>query len=367
MNFEALLKFGVDQGAGAIHLQAGSPPQLRIGGLIRHVDGPPAKAEELRTFLTSIAPSSVADDLDRSLAAGSTFSAAVGGTRRFRVIVYSHVGGPGLVLKVIPATIRRVEELLLPPAVRQIALAGAGLTLVTGPGGSGRTTTLATMVDLINEAAHQKVVTIEAPVEYVHGNKGGLVTQMEVGLNCTSFEHGLGLAMQQDADVIAIGELRDAAVARMALGAAEAGKKVLAVVTAPYTIPALARLLALIPPEGREAAVSQLAGTLEGAIAQRLARTRDGKLRPAVEILRGGANTSRSILEGRLKDLAYFIEGRQGGMQSLDQHLVELQHAGIISGTESLRLASNPEAVGEKLRALKQAAEPSDVGLEPAA
>ena len=113
-------------------------------------------------------------------------------------------------------------------------------------------------------------------------------------------------------------------------------------------------------------AVAQLAYVLEGVIALRLARTRDGKLRPAVEVLRGGANTSRAIHENRLHDLAFVIESRQGGMQSLDQHLVELQHAGIISGTETMRLASNPETVGEKLRALKQASETSDGGLLPA-
>jgi twitching motility protein PilT len=366
MNFEALLKFGVDQGAAAIHLQAESPPQLRIGGVIRHVEGAPLKAEDLRSFLTSIAPRAVSADLDRSLAVGSTFSARIGDVGRFRGSVYSHVGGPGVVLKVIPAKVPSLEELQLPPAVRQVALAGAGLTLVAGPAGSGRTTTLAAMVDLINEATYQKIVTVEAPVEYVHGKKKSLVAQMEIGLNADSFEHGFGLALQQDADVIVIGDLGDGAVARMALGAAEAGKKVLAAMTARDTASALARLLALVPPDGREIAAAQLAATLQGATAQCLAKTRDGALRPAVEILRGGPNISKSIRENRLKDLTYLIAGRQVGMQSLDQHLVELHHAGVISGTETMRLASNPEYVGEKLRALKQAAELADVGLQPA-
>jgi twitching motility protein PilU len=187
---------------------------------------------------------------------------------------------------------------------------------------------------------------------------------MEVGLNAASFEHGFKLASQQDADVIVVGDLRDGSVARMALNAAEAGKRVLAVMTALYAVPALARLIAMIPPDERPIAVPQLAAALEGVIAQRLAKTRDGKLRPAVEVLRRGPNTAKSILENRLNDLTFFIEGRQGGMQSLDQHLVELQHAGLISGTETMRLASNPESVGEKLRALKQAEETSD-GLRP--
>jgi twitching motility protein PilT len=149
--------------------------------------------------------------------------------------------------------------------------------------------------------------------------------------------------------------VRDAAVARMILSAADAGRKVLAVMTGLYVIQAIARFISLIPPDEREVAVSQLAATLEGVIAQRLAKTRDGKFRPAVEVLRGGVNASKSILENRLKDLSYYIEGRQGGMQSLDQHLIELNQAGVISGTETMRLATNPEAVGVGLRALRQA------------
>jgi twitching motility protein PilT len=371
MSFEPLLKFGVDQGGSAVHLQAGSPPQLRIGGLIRNVEGPPLKAEDLRAFITSVAPKSVTDDLDRSLALGSSFSASVPTAGRFRCTVFSQVGGPGVVLRVIPATVRGVEELHLPPAVRQAALAPQGLVLVVGPAGSGRTTTLAAMVDAINAAAYRKVVTVEAPVEYLHANKKSLITQMEVGVHAPTFEHGLGLALQQDADVIAVGDLSDPSAVRTALNAAESGRKVLAVMAGLYAIPALARLIAMIPPEERETAISQLAGSLEGVIAQRLARTRDGKLRPAVEVLRGGVSTAKPILEHRLKDLAYIIEGRQGGMQSLDQHLIELHQAGAVSGTEAMRLASNPEAVGVGLRSPRPApagpdrAEPGLVPADP--
>ncbi|MFI5455738.1 MAG: type IV pilus twitching motility protein PilT [Isosphaerales bacterium] len=354
MNFEQLLKFGVDQGASAIHLQAEASPQLRIGGLIRNVEGPPVNAEELRAFITSIAPKSVADDIDRSLALGTSFSASVA-TGRFRCVTFSHIGGPGLVLRVIPSTIRSLEELQLPRGVRELALASRGLVLIVGPSGSGKTTTLAAMIDLINGACNQKVVTIEAPVEYLHANKKAMITQMEVGLNVSSFENGLGLALQQDADVIVIGELRDPDVVRMALGAVEAGRKVLATMTGLSATQAIVRLIALILPAEGEAAIPRLAAALEGVIAQRLASTRDGKFRAAVEVLRGGPVTSKTIQDNRLKDLYYLIEGRQGGMQSLDQHLIELHQSGVISGTEALRLATNPEAVGAGLRIFRQA------------
>ena len=366
MNFEPLLKFGVDQGASAIHLQAESTPQLRIGGLMRNVEGPSLKAEEIGAFIKSIAPKAVAADFDGSLARGSVFSATVPTAGRFRCAIFSHVGGTGLVLRVIPTTVRGVEDLHLPTAVRQVALAPQGLVLVAGPAGSGKTTTLAAMVDAVNGASYRKVVTIEAPVEYLHTNKKALITQMEVGPHASSFEHGFELALQQDADVIVVGDLRDPAVAMMALAAAESGRKVIAAMTGLYATQALGRLIAMVPPENREIAVSQLAAAFEGVIVQRLAKTRDGRHRPAVEVLRGGATTSKSIQENRLKDLTYFIEGRQGGMQSLDQHLIELHQSGAISGTEAMRLASNPEVVGVGLRARRQPdADPGLAAAEP--
>jgi twitching motility protein PilT len=368
MNFEPLLKFGVDQGASAVHLQAGSSAQLRIGGLIRNVEGAALDGDELGTFLKSIAPKSVSDDLAQALAEGAVFSASVPTAGRFRCALYGHVGGPGVVLRVIPPTPRSVEELNLPAVVRQIAVSSRGLVLVAGPLGSGRTATLAAMVDAVNGAAYQKIVTIENPVEYVHSNKKSLVTQMEVGRHASSFEHGLSLALRQDADVIALGDLSDPSTARLALGAVEAGRKVLAVTTALSAVQALDRLIAMVPEGARKTAVSQLSANLDVVIAQRLAKTRDGKFRPAVEILRGGANTVKAIQRDSLDDLLRFIEGRQGGMQSLDQHLIELNQAGLISGTEAMRLAVNPEDVGEGLRSPRQptaAAGTADPGLVP--
>jgi twitching motility protein PilT len=367
MNFEQLLKFGVDQGASGIYLQASSAPQLRIGGQIRNVEGASVQAEELRAFIASIAPKPVADDIDRLLTLGSFFSTSLA-AGRFRCTTFSQIGGPGLVLRVIPAKIRSVEELNLPRAVRDIALATRGLILIAGPGGSGKTTTLAAMVELINGALNQKIVTIEAPVEYVCTNKKAMITQMEVGQNVSSFEHGLGLALKQDADVIVVGELADPVVARMVLAAVESGRKVLAVMAGLSTAQAVTQLISLVSQDEKEGVLSRVAGAIEGVIAQQLAKTRDGTFRPAVEVFRGGLNTCKPIVEGRIKDLNFFIESRQGGMQSLDQHLLELHLTGLISGTETMRLANNPEAVGVGLRAARQAsAASSTTGSTPTA
>ncbi len=353
MNFEQLLKFAVDQGASAIHLQAEASPQVRIGGLIRNVEASPLTADELKAFIASIAPKSVGDDIERSLASGSIFSTSIAASR-FRCTIFNQIGGPSLVLRVIPSTIRSIEELNLPRAVREIALQSRGLILLVGPGGSGKSTTLAAMVDVTNGASSQKIVTIEDPVEILHANKKAMITQIEVGRNVTSFEHGVGLALRQDADVIVVGEVRDGMVARMILGAAEAGQKVLAVMTGLSAVPAIARFVSLIPPDQRETALSQLANALGAVIAQQLARTRDGKFRPVVEVFRGGAAMSQSILDNRLQDLRHQIASRQGGMQTLDQHLIELNRSGVISGTETMRLASSPEVVGLELRAVRQ-------------
>jgi twitching motility protein PilT len=178
---------------------------------------------------------------------------------------------------------------------------------------------------------------------------------LEVGLNVSSFEHGFRLALNQDADVIVLSELRDTHLALMALEAAESGRKILAAMSGLSVVPTVGRLITLFPPEQRAVAVAQLCGALGGVLAQQLAKTRDGKLRPVVEILRGGGNASQSIAENRLKDLTLYMEGRQGGMQSLDQHLIELHQAGVISGTEAMRLANNPEAVGLSLPTVRQA------------
>jgi twitching motility protein PilT len=353
MNFESLLKFGVDQGASAVHLQSGSSPQLRIGGVMRNVEGPPLESEALREFIAGLAPDGT-----------TSFSTQVGSAGRFRGAVFTRMGEPGVVLKTIPPAIPSLDELHMPAGVRQIALASRGLILVVSPAGGGKSTTLAAMTDLVNAASYQKIVTLEAPVEYVLPARKALVTQMEVGLDVPSFAEGITRAAALDADTIVVGDLSDEASLRRALAVAESGKKVMAALTGLYTIQTIGRLLALVPQAERETVVSQLTGSLEGVVAQRLANTKDGKLRAAVEVLRGGVNTSRSILENRLKDLSFLIEGRQGGMQSLDQHLVELYQAGLISGTETMRLASNPEVVAVELRTKRQAAERKTSGDE---
>jgi twitching motility protein PilT len=354
MNFEELLKFAVDQGASDVHFQAGSSPQLRIGGLIRNVESPAIDCTALRQFTASIAPQVVAEDLDHALVRGAKFSKSFDGLGRFRCGLYSQRGNAGLVLRFVPATIRSLEQLNLPPVLKDIALARRGLTIVTGPSGSGRTATVSAMIDHLNETIYGKIVTIEDPIEIVHPHKRALIAQREIGADVASTAEGIAQAVAQDADVIVSGELRDAAAVRMVLYAAETGHQVFAITFNANSTQALERLIGMVPTEEKRMVTAQLAEAVVGIVAQKLATTKDGGRRPVVEILRGGQYSTRCILENRWSDLSSYLGSRQGGMQQLEQHLLELYQAGHISGTEAMKLATNPETVAEGLRAMRR-------------
>ncbi len=354
MNFDQLIKFAVEQNASDLHFQTGAAPLLRINGQIRNVESPPLTNEVMRQFILSLRPGMTAGELDLQLVQGLDFSYSIPGLSRFRVNVYSHLGAPAMVLRVIKLKIRTLEELQLPPVIKDIALSHRGLTLVTGSTGSGKSTTLAAMIDLINSSYRCKIITIEDPVEFVHTNQKALISQVEVGQDTPTFEKGLRQALRQDPDVILVGEVRDSETMRMALRAADTGHQVFATVHSSNASQTIERILAMVPPEERRIATSQLATALEGVISQRLAVTRDGSRRPVMEILRGGPVTSKLIADNKLGDLSDYIAGRERGMQRFDQHLLELYNQKLISGTEAMKHATHPEAVALGLRGIRQ-------------
>jgi twitching motility protein PilT len=353
MNFDQLIRFAAEQNASDVHLQTGAAPLLRISGQIRSVESPPVTTQELRQFILSLRPKLTEQELDRGLVEGLDFSHAIPGISRFRCNVYSHLGTPAMVLRVIKLKIRTIDELNLPKVLRDITLSHRGMTLLTGTTGSGKSTTLAAMIDLINNSYRCKIITIEDPVEYMHSNQKAMISQLELGQDTPSFEHGLRQALRQDPDVILVGELRDSETMRMALRAADTGHQVFATVHSSNASQTIERILAMVPSVEREIATSQLASALEAIISQRLALTRDGTMRPAMEILRGGPVTSKYILEHRLGELSEYIATREGGMQRFDQHLLDLYHEKVISGTEAMRLATNPEAVALGMRGIR--------------
>jgi twitching motility protein PilT len=352
MNFDQLIRFAVSEGASDVHLQTGAAPLLRINGQIRTVESPPVSHEELRQFILSIKRGLKAEQLETAMFQGIDFSHAIAGVSRFRCNVYSHLGTPAMVMRVVRLSVPTLDELHLPPVLREITLSLRGMTLLTGTTGSGKSTTLAAMVDLLNDSYRCKIIAIEDPVEYVHTNKKAMISQLEVGKDTPAFEQGLRQALREDPDVILVGELRDSETMRMALRAADTGHQVFATVHSSNAAQTIERILAMVPPEERSIATSQLASSLEAVVSQRLAVARDGSRRPAMEILRGGPVTSRYIQENRLSDLSDFIATREGGMQRFDQHLLDLYHTGVISGTEAMRLATNTEAVALGMRGI---------------
>lgn len=350
MNFEGLLRFGVDQGSSDIHLQAGQPAMLRIHGQLRGVEGAVPEDAELREFLIGLAPPEIAADFDRALRRARVYSGTRPGLARLRCALALQAGRPGAALRIIPEAIPAVASLNLPDAIHDVALSRRGLTLVVGGAGSGRSTTLAVIVDMLNRSFPSKIITVEEPVEFVHASDRAMVVQWEVGRDTPSRRAGLRAALRQDADILVVDGLNGSALIRLALRAVESGRRVVAVVDGSTTVQAIERILAVVPPGERSTVSWQLAHSIDAIIAQRLATTRDGQRRPVFEILRGGPMVTQSIQENRLKDLRMLLTGRQGGMQTFDQHIVELHQEGLLSGTEAMRLSTSPELVASELR-----------------
>ncbi len=349
MELTRLLDAMIDHGAGDLHLQAGTAPMVRIGGVLKSLDAPPLSDDEIRDTMRLMADDDAQVRLEKERSAD--FSFEIPDRARFRVNAFYERGKLSMALRLIPIEVPPFDELNLPRAVLEIAQTPRGLVLVTGTTGSGKSTTLAAMIDYINEHRGDRIITIEDPIEFVHKSKKSLIAQRELGTDTNSFLEALRVAVRQDPDVILVGELRDAETMRTALQAADTGHVVYSTMhttNAPQTVQ---RMIALFPPAERDLLLIQLAANLEAVICQRLARTRNGKDRiPVVEIMRSTPVVRKVILDGDPRSLPKAIANQDQGMQLFDQHLAKLWKAQIISGTEALRLASNAEAISMIMR-----------------
>ena len=350
MDVEAVLRFAVENDASDVHLQTGSRPMVRIDGQMRSLATDVIDSDHARRFIEDVVPEDKREGLDAALQHGLDFSHAISGLARFRCGAYRQLGKIGVVLRVIRPNIRSIEALNLPKVVHDIALARRGLILVTGTTGSGKSTTLAAMIDLINSTYRSKIITIEDPVEFIYEPKNSLISQFEVGVDTPSFGRALRQSLRQDPDVILIGELRDAESLRIALHAADTGHQVFSTVHSAEAPQTVERIISMFPPAERQLLLSQLASSLEAIISQRLVRTIDGGRQPAVEVLRGSSLAEYYVMENRLGELRKYLETGDSGMQSFDQHLMKMYQEKIISAEEALTCASNAEKLSLKMR-----------------
>jgi twitching motility protein PilT len=339
------LRAVVEEGGSDLHIKVPSRPLMRLQGRLTPLEDTepltPADTERvLREMLTA------SDRLAEFARDGEIdFSYTVRGLARFRVNAFRQRGSISIACRVVPFNIRSVGELGLPDAVSNLANEPRGIILVTGTTGSGKSTTLAAMIDQMNRTHSKHIVTIEDPVEFLHRDKKSIINQREVGMDTAGFKQALKRVLRQDPDVILVGEMRDEETVQTALSAAETGHLVLSTlhtVDAPETIN---RIIDFFPPHHQMQARAMIAGTLKGVISQRLVRTADGRGRVAVcEILRSTGRVKDMIMNpeetGRLQEV--IAEGGFYGMQTFDQHLMHHVQEGRVTMEEALKAATAP-------------------------
>ncbi|MEW6321426.1 MAG: type IV pilus twitching motility protein PilT [Acidobacteriota bacterium] len=344
MHVNDLLKAAVERGASDLHLKVGSYPMARIHGHLRSVsEEQRLDHEDLVEMAAAIMSTAQRQKFKDAQEVDLAYS--VPGLGRFRCNVFQQRGTIGIVLRVIPVTIKTVDELGLPPVLKRVAAEERGLVLVTGTTGSGKSTTLAAMIDYINQTRSSHIITIEDPIEYLHRDSISIINQREIGVDTRSFAYALRSALRQDPDVILVGEMRDMETIETALHAAETGHLVFSTLHTLDATETINRIISVFPPHQQKQIRLQLAAVLKAAVAQRLLPTVDGAGRvPAVEVLIGTAFIKDCIVD---KDKTHLIQGAiaqgtsQYGMQTFDQSIFSLYSSGKVSYEEALRWATN--------------------------
>ena len=369
-DIDSALRTMVERGGSDLHAKVGVPPTVRLHGDLAPLEGyQPLKPEDTEHAFNDMAEVRSVTEFEEC--GEADFSYSIPGLSRFRVNAFKQRGSISIVCRAIPFEIRTVDELGLPPVVTKLAEEQRGIILVTGTTGSGKSTTLAAMIDHINRTRTDHIVTLEDPIEYLHQDKGSIVNQREVGSDTESFGRAMRRVLRQDPDVILIGEMRDEETVRTALSAAETGHLVLSTVHTLDATETINRIVDFFPPHLQHQARVMLAATLKGAIAQRLVPdvTGDGRV-PASEIL---------VVTGRVKDLIMnpeetgkitevISEGEYYGMRTFDQSLLGYVMEGKVSEHVALEYASSPHdfklmlaAGGQRASGIEQLESDGDV------
>jgi twitching motility protein PilT len=360
MHIDDLLTVAVQSGASDLHLKVGSYPMMRVSGTLtvcseeKRLD-----KSDTETMADTLFSADQREKFRRAQEVDLAYS--VPGLGRFRCNVFQQRGTVGLVLRVIPTRIKTIDELGLPPVLKRIASEERGLVLVTGTTGSGKSTTLAAMIDYINTTRSAHIMTVEDPIEYLHRDHHSIVNQREVNVDTQSFSHALRSALRQDPDVILVGEMRDHETVETALLAAETGHLVFSTLHTLDATETVNRIIAVFPPHQQRQVRIQLASVLKGAIAQRLLPRADGLGRvPAVEVMIATAFIRDCVID---KDRTAQIHSAiasgtsQYGMQTFDQSIFNLYQQGFVTLDEALRWASNVDEFKLKVQGISTTAD----------
>jgi twitching motility protein PilT len=356
LDIHSLLRLVIDQRASDLHLKVKSPPILRVHGRLVPADLPPFEPPELQSLIESMLTEPQREAFRQEMELD--FGYSVPGLSRFRVNVFRQRGNIGAAIRTIPMKIPTIAELRLPDGVERFAELPRGLVLVTGPTGSGKSTTLAALIHHINHHRACHIVTVEDPIEYLHADARSIIDQREVGMDTHTFAHALRHVLRQDPDVILIGEMRDLETIATAITAAETGHLVFATLHTQSASQAVERIVDVFPPYQQEQVRMQLSLTLEGVLSQALLPRKDGRGRvAAVEVLRLTPAVRNLIREGKTFQLPSAIQsGAREGMQSLNQALRRLVEEGLVSYEEAAARATSLEEFDQLLGRVRAAA-----------
>ena len=350
INMTDLLQATVDEGASDLHIRVGLPPMLRIHGSLTPLDSPVLRPEDAEALARMVTPADKLQEVERC--GGADYALPFGELARFRVSVFKERGHFALVLRQIPNKLLSLEQIGLPEQVKELLFKPRGLILVTGPTGSGKTTTLASMIDIINKERDCHVITVEDPIEYYHPHKKSIVTQREIGSDVPSFAEAIRRALRQDPDVILVGEMRDLETMQAAITAAETGHLVFATLHTTGAAATVDRIVDAFPTDQQEQVRTQLSVGLVAVISQLLLARVDKPGRVAAfEIMISTPSIRSRIRDNKTFQITSDIQtGAKYGMVALDAHLMELYLGGLISYDDLVTKSQDPDTLVQKLK-----------------
>lgn len=350
---DKLLSATVKQGASDLHITVGQPPVLRLHGRMQRLKTKVLEPADTTSLMKSITPERCQQEFQET---GSTdFGFAFGEAARFRVSVFRQRGNVAMVLRQIPVELWSMDQLNVPQVFKQLIMRPRGLILVTGPTGSGKSTSLAAMIDYVNDHCDHHIITIEDPIEFYHNHKKSTINQREVGVDVTSFAEAIRRALRQDPDIILVGELRDLETIEAAITAAETGHIVFGTLHTSSAAGTINRIIDVFPTNQQEQIRTQLASAIIGILAQQLLKKKGGGRVAAFETLIVTPGIANLIRENKIFRITSAIQtGQRHGMQLLDDHIYHLWKDGIISQEDGLAKANSPEDVATRIAAAER-------------